>query len=146
LGGCVVAKRIFLILFGLFVLGGVLSDFRGHKIKDIAKIEYEDVTKTIFSDGRGGRNAPLVVEDKEKIKEFMSYIDDYSVKEIRVPEPATGWIHSASFYNNEKEIMKITFVNPIIINNRYYRLLKGDLSPEEIDHFLKAVNPSWIIQ
>ena len=73
----------------------------------------------------------------------VSYIDSYVVKKVKNPEPKDGWIHSAVFYENGKEIMSITFVNPIIINKDYYRIIKGNLNTKKIDSFLKSINSSW---
>lgn len=52
----------------------------------------------------------------------------------------TGWIHEAVFYVNDKKVMDITFVSPIIINGEYYRVISGGISTNEIDKFLKSIN------
>ena len=137
------SKRVLNILIRIIVLGILFIAFKGKKINKVTHIKYENVTKIVFFDGRGGRNKPLTIEDKEKIKEFMSYIDSYVVKRVKNPEPKSGWIHSAVFYDKDKEIMSITFVNPLIINNDHYRVIKGNLNTKEIDNFLKSINPSW---
>ncbi|MGV8983150.1 hypothetical protein [Clostridium sp.] len=136
-------KRALPILIGIIVLAILFITFTGQKINEVTNIKYANVTKIVFVDGRGGRNKPLTIEDKENIKEFMSYIDSYVVKKVENPEPRTGWIHSAVFYENDKEIMNITFVNPIIINGEYYRVIRGGLNTTKIDKFLKSINPSW---
>jgi hypothetical protein len=143
MGECVVVKRVLPLLIGIIVLEILFIVFRGQKISEVTNIKYENVTKIVFFDGRGVRNKPLTIEGKENIKEFMSYIDSYVVKKVKNPEPKTGWIHSAVFYENDKEIMSITFVNPIIINKDYYRVIKGNLNTKKIDSFLKSINPSW---
>jgi len=138
-----VVKRVLPVLIGIIVLRILFVIFTGQKINEVVKIKYENVTKIVVFDGRGGRNKPLTIEDKENIREFMSYIDSYVVKKVKNPELKVGWIHSAVFYENDKEIMNITFINPIIINKEYYNVIKGDFNTKEIDVFLKAINPSW---
>ena len=113
-------------------------------ISGVTGVKFDDITKIVFYDGRGGRNKPVTVEDKQKIKEFMGYLECYSIKKTKNPE-STGWIHSAVFYINDKEVMKITFVNPIIINGDYFDITKGKLDTETIGKFLKSIESSYDI-
>ncbi|BCZ46276.1 hypothetical protein psyc5s11_23430 [Clostridium gelidum] len=113
-------------------------------ISDVTGVKFDDITKIVFYDGRGRRNGPVMIEDKQKIKEFMGYLDGCSIKKTKNLE-STGWIHSAVFYINDKEVMNITFVNPIIINGDYFNITKGELDSETIGKFLKSIDPSYDI-
>jgi hypothetical protein len=135
-------KRGLPILIGILVLGLLFVNSSGEKISAVTNINYGNINKIIFYDGRGGRNKPLTIEDKQKINEFMGYLDGYIIKKVNNPEK-TGWIHEAVFYNNDKQILSMTFVSPVIINGEYYRVLRGELSPIKIDKFLKSINPAW---
>jgi hypothetical protein len=54
-----------------------------------------------------------------------------------------GWIHGARLYVGEEKEINITFTNPIQIDQNYYDVISGVLSPEDIDKFIKSVNPNW---
>jgi hypothetical protein len=41
---------------------------------------------------------PSPIEDKQKINEFMGFLDGYAIKPKKNPQPFTGWIHMANFY------------------------------------------------
>lgn len=113
-------------------------------ISGVTGIKLTDITKIVFYDGRGGINKPVTVEDKQKIKEFMEYLNGYVINKTKDPE-STGWIHSAQFYVNDKVVMNITFVNPIIINGDYFNITKGKLDTETIGKFLKSIDSSYDI-
>ena len=130
-----------LVLIGVIVFSFLLIYFKGQKINEITKINYDNLTKIVFYDGRG-KNKPLTIEDKGKIKEFMAYIDGYTVRKVLNPN-STGWMYSADFYENDKDAMSITFLNPIIINKDYYNIIKGDITNDTLNKFLKSINPDW---
>lgn len=135
-------KKIVSIVFSVAVLIFISLSFSVKGIKDVADINYNNITKIVFVDG-SGRNKPLKVENKKIINEFMGYIDNYSVIKAGDPDKI-GWIRSASFYENDMPVMKITFVSPIIINDEYYKVMWGGLSQGKIDKFLKSINIFWI--
>jgi hypothetical protein len=72
----------------------------------------------------------------------MAYIDGYTVRKVLNPN-STGWMYSADFYENDKDVMSITFLNPIIINNDYYNIIKGDITTDTFNKFQKSINPDW---
>ncbi|MFW2490478.1 cell wall-binding protein [Clostridium chromiireducens] len=110
-------------------------------ISGVTGVKFDDITKIVFSDGRG-RNKPVTVEDKQKIREFMEYLNGYGVKKTVNPE-SIGWIYRGIFYINEKEVMDITFVNPIIINGDYFNITKGELDTVTIGKFIKSIDSSY---
>ena len=112
------------------------------KISDVTGIKFDDITKIVFYDGRGKLNKAVILEDKEKIKEFMRYLDNYVINETKNPE-LVGWIQGAGFYINDKEVMSITFDNPITINGNYYDVTQGSLNFEIIGQFIKSIDPSY---
>ncbi|WP_298846631.1 hypothetical protein [Clostridium sp.] len=135
-------KKVLIILIGIVILSFLFVRFTGKKINDVTNINIDNITKIIFYDGRGGRNKPLMLEDKQKIKEFMGYLNGYVIKKVGNSK-STGWIHSAVFYDNDKKVMEITFVSPVIINGEYYRVIRGGLNTNKIDTFLKSISPNW---
>lgn len=110
-------------------------------ISGVTGIKSDDITKIVFYDGRGGLNKPVVVEYKQKVKEFMGYLDGYTIIKTQNPE-TTGWAQGAKFYINDKEVINIIFGDPMIINNDYYKIVKGCLDTDKIDEFLKSIDPS----
>ncbi len=144
--------------YNIIALGGTVSkmaidglgssniDYEEKKISDVNNVKLDDITKIVFYDGRGGLNKPLTIEDKQKIKEFTKYLDVYSIKKIKNPNPPSGWAHHAEFYINNKKVMDITFGNPLETNNNnYYDVIKGKLNANTIDKFLKSIDSSWNI-
>ncbi|MBC2458840.1 cell wall-binding protein [Clostridium beijerinckii] len=118
------------------------ADSESQKISGVTGIKFNDVTKIVFYDGRGGKS--ITIGDKEKVKEFMGYLDGYIIKKATNVEASDGYIHSAHFYINDKDVMDITFVNPIIINNNYYNVIKGELDTYKIDKYLKSIDSSYV--
>lgn len=118
------------------------ADSESQKISGVTGIKFDDVTKIVFYDGRGGKS--ITIGDKEKVKEFMGYLDGYIIKKATNVEASDGYIHSAHFYINDKDVMDITFVNPIIINNNYYNVIKGELDTYKIDKYLKSIDSSYV--
>ena len=114
-------------------------------ISGVTGIKSNDITKIVFYDGRGGDrlNKPVTVQDKQKVKEFMGYLDGYIVKKTKNPE-TTGWAQGAIFYINDKEVINIIFGDPIILNNDDYKIVKGGLDTDKIDEFLKSIDPSHL--
>lgn len=118
------------------------ADSESQKISGVTGIKFDDVTKIVFYDGRGGKS--IIIGDKEKVKEFMGYLDGYIIKKATNVEASDGYIHSAHFYINDKDVMDITFVNPIIINNNYYNVIKDELDTYKIDKYLKSIDSSYV--
>jgi hypothetical protein len=135
-------KKLLVVFVGIMLLLLLMVSFTGKRIKQVANVNYDNINKIVFYDGRGGRNKPITLEDKEKIKEFMNYLNEYTIRKVKNPEK-TGWIHSAVLYDNYNKEMKITFGSPIEINGEYYKVLKGDLSTDKIDKFLNSIDSSW---
>ncbi|EHI98743.1 cell wall binding repeat-containing protein [Clostridium sp. DL-VIII] len=111
-------------------------------ISGVTGIKFDDITKIVFCDG-SLKNNTVTIEDKQKIKEFMGYLDAYSVNNIDVPV-VTGWLHRALFYINDKEVMDISFDNPIDINGEQFNVTKGNLDIKTIDRYLKSIDSSYI--
>ncbi|MEG0773864.1 hypothetical protein [Clostridium sp.] len=141
-------KKLSLTLISLVFLTSLLigctgSEYKEQKINEVAIIKYNEITKITFSDGRGGINKPFTIDDKQKISEFLGLLDKYVIKKEKKHEDFVGWIHMANFYNGEKKLMRITFTNPLQIDETYYDIVKGELSTKDIDNFIKSVNPTW---
>ncbi len=142
--------------YNVVVLGGKVTekailasddnvDYEEKTINDVTNFKSEDIIKIIFSDG-SGMNKPLTVENQQKVKEFLGYIDDYVVK--KVPDPyMIGWARHAKFYNKAGDkVMEINFNDPLTINKDYYEIIKKpDLDYKKIDQFLHSIDSSWNI-
>lgn len=139
-------KKVFMVpIIGIIIvvaIGSVLLITQKKTVTDAAKIKDTSITKIIFYDGRG-YNKPLSVENKQKIDEFIGYMDKCIVIKFTVRDRSTGWIYSAKFFNQEKELANITFADPMTINDQHYDILDNNLSTSKIDSFLKTVSSSW---
>lgn len=111
-------------------------------LSNISGIDFNNINKIIFYDGRGF-NKPLTLTDKEKINKFISILNNIEV-EGTIIERSTGWTYKASLYTNNNERLEITFNNPLIINGKDYKITKGNLRFEQVGDFLKSVEQSYI--
>lgn len=123
--------------------GSTDVDYENKKISDVANINLDDITKIVFYDHAAGNN-PLTVEDKQKIKEFTGYLNNYIVKKVNPPF-SSGWRIMAIFYINDKQVMDITFVDPLVINKSYYTIINGDIHNEfqRVEKFLNSIDPYY---
>lgn len=139
-------KKVYIVpvvgIIIIVIIGFVFLLTQKKSVTDAANLRNTNITKIIFYDGRG-YNKPLSVESKQKIDEFMGYMDKCVVIKFTVRDRGTGWIHSAAFYNKDKKLAYITFSDPIKINDQYYDILNNNLNTSKIDSFLKTVSPSW---
>ena len=135
-------KKRAVILIGIIILSINFVSCSGKKINEIIDVDYNNISKIVFADGRG-RNKPFTLDDKDKIKEFNDYLCSFSLRKVGNPH-IVGWIHSVSLYNNDDiKVMQITFVDPLNINNEYYRIIEGEINVQKIDEFIKSVNSAW---
>lgn len=141
-------KKLVLILIPIACLGLLLwftgAPERETKISEVTSVQSQEVTRIVFSDGRG-RNKPFTLNDQRKINDFMNMLDGYVIKKEKRHEDFTGWIHGADFYKDDKKLFSIVFTNPLEIDGKYYDIIKGDMEPEKIDNFIKSTSPDWII-
>jgi hypothetical protein len=136
---------LIIILFTFFcslILGYSNSQNKPKQISEVTDIKNNEVTKIVFSDGRG-KNKPFTLEDKQKINEFIKLLDSYLLKKEKEHKESKGLIHMADFYNGDKKLIRITFTNPLEIDGTYYDILKGQLSTEKLDQFIKSSDPAW---
>jgi hypothetical protein len=68
-------KRLVLILitiafFSTLLLGCTASQYKEKHISDVTNGKYSEITK-IVSDGRGGKNKPFTLVDKQKINDDL---------------------------------------------------------------------------
>lgn len=77
--------------YNVVVLGGTIPeaaiigsdnvDYEEKKLSDVTKINSADITKIEVYDIEVG--FPITVEDKQKVKEFMGYLDGYVIKKAK---------------------------------------------------------------
>ncbi|MDV3428453.1 MAG: hypothetical protein LIR50_15775 [Bacillota bacterium] len=115
---------------------GIISHKR---ISEIGKFQIKDITKISFQYNNPAADRGGTVEDKEKIKEFMEYINNCVVAKKKIQTPMTGYNQMAGLYIGNKEAMSILFYNNFIeINGIQYNMVKNKLSSEKIDDFIKS--------
>lgn len=135
-------KRLFFVICTLLLFILVLNGCEQEKkINNIVQTDFNYVTKIIFFNGRTGEQ--VSVEDKEKIKEFMSLVDSYEVKQIEgSPEVKPGTAYSSSFFVEEEESFNLSFDSSetnsnLGINGNEYSVIRTKLTIEKIDSFFQ---------
>lgn len=128
---------ITITFYGTFLYGYMVLQYKEKKISEAANLNYSEVTKIVFYDGRGN-NQPYTLEDIQKINEFNKLLDRYIIKKEKLHEDAKGWIHEVDLYKGGKQLTSITFNNPMEINGTYYDIIAGPSLPESIDDFLES--------
>lgn len=128
---------LILYLVSIYLIFSGCSEKRFEKIQDIVQINYKDITKISFRDGRNGEL--IETEDKEKINEFLKYVNGYKLKKSELQLELDGYIYYADFYTNDKKILRITFVNPLNVNGVYYDIIESELNLEKIEAFVKSI-------
>lgn len=119
-------------------------DFEVKTISAMTKINFGDITKIELFDMEISLGRPMIVEDKQKIKEFTGYMEDYLLKKAKNPRLGVGWKTRAVFYSNDQKRMIITFGNPldISIDGRFgdYEIVKNGLDYNQLDEFIKSIS------
>ena len=148
-----VCSILFLLIFSLAAYSKASSTITVRKIcnyktSDITSIEFVD--KKIYI----SHKMPLVVKDPKKISEFLGYMDKCKLEKAGEKDAKIGWIYQAVLYSNDKEVVAVTFGDPIVLrtyddktkeyNYAYYFPTKNEVTPKKIDDFLAAVNPDWV--
>lgn len=109
------------------------------RISEIGEFQIKDITKISFQYNNPAADRGGTVEDKEKIKDFLEYIDNCVVAKKRVQTPMTGYNQMAGLYIGNKKAVSISFYDNFIeINGIQYNMLKNKLSSEKIDDFIKS--------
>lgn len=134
-------RKIFFItvtLLAIMIIIASLSNcsifYPQQKISEVSNIHFDDITKISITDVRG---KPFVIEDKKNISKFLKFIDEYPIKKLVNPDMRVGYIYMAVFYNQDKEVLRIIFGNPININGDNYTFVKNEISTKSIDDFFK---------
>lgn len=105
------------------------------KIKDIVQINYNDITKIIFTG-----NYKKTVESKDSIAKIMSLVDAYNIKQEPQEFPVDGFNISAQFFIDSKKVLEINFVNPIQINGKSYEYINSQLGSKTINDYLSSIS------
>jgi hypothetical protein len=127
-------------LFLIFIVGVVIYKNTNEKrIEEIAGFQRTEVTKISFQYSnpaiKGG-----TVEDKERIKEFMNYIDSCVLLKKHPQTPINGYSQLAVFYIGDDRVMDImTYGDFVDINGTQYDMVKNKLSIDKIDEFIKSI-------
>ena len=106
---------------------------------NISNVVYklDEVTKISF---RNGGNGELVeTDDKNKIKEFTSYLKDLVLKRKYFNSDSGGYSYYADFYVDNKKIMRITFTGSIDINGTKYKIINNEKENNYINRFVESL-------
>ncbi|MCB8815325.1 cell wall-binding repeat-containing protein [Desulfosporosinus shakirovi] len=125
------------------IISSETIDFEVKTISDMTKINFGDITKIELFDMEVSPGKPIIVEDKQKVKEFTGYLEGYLLKKAKNPKLAVGWKTAAVFYINDQKEMTITFGHPlnIKIDGRFedYEIVKNGFDYNQLDEFIKSI-------
>jgi hypothetical protein len=142
--GLITACILILVVLGLIVFAHVNN--QGNKLSKMLQINYADITRVEFLNGRTGERT--TVEDRVKIKEFMGLVDSYVIKRIKgYPEIKPGTAYSVKFYMGASKAFTLQLISldsgsNLGINGVEYKVIKTDLTIEKIDRFLNYLTSS----
>jgi hypothetical protein len=139
------SKKVNFIL-SLIIFASCLAGCNGQEktVTEMAKIKTSEITRIEIRDQRGRMKDPFIVEDKQKIDEFIGFLNECVVKKYSPSEPSGGWIQEAAFYKNSEEVAVITFGDFIVINKTmHYKVVNNNISTEMVTKYLQSIDPSW---
>lgn len=110
---------IFLIVIASILCLYVLYKFNyGVKIiSDITPIRNNNVTKIVFTNGHNGNQNTIT--DKEKINEYITYLQNFRFKKDLNQKCPSGFGYAANIYT-ENSITNIIVQSDIVINSTQY--------------------------
>ena len=135
----IVLFAILLLVVTIIIAVIVNTNIIFKRINVIGGFQVTDITKIGFQYDNPAANKGVNVENKEKIQEFMKYINSCILIQ-RIPIGMTGYNQSAVFYIGDNIIMRVTFYDDFIeINGAQYNMVKDKLSSKKIDEFIKSI-------
>jgi hypothetical protein len=114
------------------------ENYKTTNISEIGGFHIDDITKISFQYGNPAMEG-VTVENKEKIKEFLKYINSCRFKKITDQILTTGYYQNIVFFADDKQVMDImTDDSFITINGTYYKMVENNITLEGIDNFVKS--------
>jgi hypothetical protein len=135
-------KRVLVVVGILLVL--IISTLfyvnksRGERIRNIVNVKFDTITRIEFMNGRTGEKTSI--EDIDKIREFMNYIDSYVVKETKQVQGEPGYNFMADFYYNKDKAFRIIFEDPLSINDKGFDIIRKSLDKEKFEKFIRSMS------
>jgi len=131
-------KKVILFIIFILLLTIIILVYRNNNNTNILKIgRLENVGVTEIQFFNQPTHNVIKIDDKDKIKEFMNYLELCTVKKEKEHQNADGYIYTAQLFSNDKLVSNITFTNPMKVNDSYYSIVKGGITKEMIDTYLK---------
>jgi len=110
-------------------------NFKALHLNKLTNENLNDVDKIRIYYGRPGQKGVTII-DKTEINKFVSQLNNYLVVEDKNAPIIVGYYQAADLYAGDKLIMNIIFNNPIRINGVSYKVIRGNMSSEEIDKYI----------
>ncbi|MDF2885328.1 MAG: cell wall-binding protein [Clostridiaceae bacterium] len=152
MGGFTLKKRIIAAaIFILAVLVGSIiyinvthkriietEEYKTANITEIGEFQITDITKISFQYDNPSLKGETV-ENKEKIKEFMNYINNCRFTKMPKQIPMTGYYQLIVLFAGDKRVMDImTYDSFVNINGTEYKMVKNNINQGDIDNFVKS--------
>lgn len=114
------------------------EDYKTAYIIEIGGFRIDDITRISFQYGNPALEG-VTVENKDKIKEFLKYINSCRFKKITDQILSTGYYHHIVLFADDKQVMDImTHDDFVTINGTDYKMVESNVSLEGIDNFVKS--------
>jgi hypothetical protein len=125
-------KRVRTILLILTTL--LIYYIRPVQINRLLNLDSAKIDQIVITNGNNGDT--ITIYQKEKVKEFLQYVDSYYVSKDLFQVSTKGYQYAADFLQDNVTKVSIIFGKRININGKYYYLLKADFDVKEIEKFI----------
>jgi len=117
----------------------VILWLRPQSIYEAYHVNRQDITKIKFFDLRN-KPSNVTITDKNKINEFLKYIDKFKIAGCRPNFFNSNDINVINFYINDKLVIKMcpTSTSTFSINGYEYNTYKNGLAYEIVTNFINA--------
>lgn len=114
------------------------DDYKTANISEIGGFHIDDITKISFQYDNPAMKG-VTVENKDKIKEFLKYINSCRFKKVTDQILTTGYYQYIVLFADDKRVMDITTHDDFVtINGTDYKMVESNVSLEGIDNFVKS--------
>lgn len=135
-------KKIILpIIVLLLLLISVFTIYSKISLKSLSTLVHfksDEITQISFIYSDEKKNG-ITVGNEENIKEFINKINSCVLRKKIIQSAGMAYNEKALFYIDNKIVSTIYFGKYIHINGTYYSMVKGDLTPAQIDNFLTSI-------
>lgn len=122
-----------LIIFSCFLVF-IITQFRANSISGVLHLKKGNITKITITDSRDVDHY-TTIQKKKDIYSFITLMDSDVIKKENNPQVSFGYGYTVKLYNKEKEVANIIVTNDLLIDGKYYEIVKGEFTLKKIADF-----------